>query len=146
MFETPIIPETGQPLSNELFECVRAAESWDVVHRPSTPGTFTDRIDAARRALKALELDLASLRATSSPDSDSQSALLELRANVRLLRAAMRSVSDTPKVIGRLPRVLLSAQKDEPRVVAAASAYLRAVDGNFSALTFREFTLSLQAN
>jgi hypothetical protein len=62
------------------------------------------------------------------------SRFLELRANARMLRAAVRALSDSLKdVIARLPRVVLPAQKDEPRAAAVATAYLRAVDGDFSA-------------
>ena len=45
-----------------------------------------------------------------------------------------------------LPRVLLAGLQDEPRVVAVAIAYLRAVDGIFSAPTFRTFVHALQAH
>jgi cyclic beta-1,2-glucan synthetase len=144
MIDTPIIPETGQPLCGALQECVAAATSWDVVYRPATPGTFPVRVSAARRALKALEAELTSVR--TSTTGDSNAALVELRANARLLRAAVRAVSDRPRVVGRLPRVVLPAQKDEPRAAAVATAYLRAVDGNFSAPAFRDFIRALQAH
>jgi hypothetical protein len=146
MTNAQTIPETRQLLSSELIECVRAETSWDVVHRPATPGTFPARVRAAHRALKALELDLALLGKSSGPVRDSNSALLELRENGRLLRAAVRAVSDRPKVVARLPRVALPAQKDEPRAAAIATAYLRAVDGNFSAPAFRDLIHALQAN
>ena len=146
MINTPTIPETVQPLTGALLECVRAAESWDVVYRPATPGTFPARVRAARLALKALELDLASLRASSAPAGSSNSALLELRANARLLRAALRAVADRPQEIARLPRVDLPAQKDEPRAAAVATAYLRAVDGDFSAPVVRNLIRALQAH
>src|ERR1700691_3015755 len=115
MIDTPTIPETGQPLTGELLECVRAAAAWDVVHRPATQGTFPARVQATRRALKALELDLALLRPSSPAAGDSNAALMELRATARMLRAAVRSVSDRPQIVARLPRVILPAQKDEPR-------------------------------
>ncbi len=55
MIDTPAIPETPQ-LTDELRECIRAAASWDVVHRPVTPGTFPTRVRAARRASSTLSL------------------------------------------------------------------------------------------
>jgi cyclic beta-1,2-glucan synthetase len=146
MIDTPTIPETGQPLTGELLECVRAAAAWDVVHRPATQGTFPARVQATRRALKALELDLALLRPSSPAAGDSNAALMELRANARMLRAAVRSVSDRPQIVARLPRVILPAQKDEPRAAAIATAYLRAVNGNFSAPLFRELIRALQVH
>ncbi|MGA9672320.1 MAG: glucoamylase family protein, partial [Terracidiphilus sp.] len=130
----------------ELLECVRAAELWDVVHRPATQGTFPARVRATGRALKALEYDLALLRPSSGATDNSTSALLDLRANARLLRAALRAVSDKPGVVDRLPRVILPAQKDEPRVAAIATAYLRAVEGNFSAPVFRDMIRAIQVH
>src|ERR1035438_838569 len=52
-----------------LRDAARSAASWDVVHRPLIAGTFRERIIAARRALKLLEVELASLPAVplSSP-------------------------------------------------------------------------------
>ena len=146
MIATPTIQETGQPLSAKLLECVMAAESWDVVHRPVTEGTFPARVRAARRALKALEADLASLPASSGPAKDSAAALLELRTNARMLRAAVRAVSAGPQVVAHLPRVVLPAQKDEPRAAAIATAYLRAVDGSFSEPAFRDLIHALQTH
>jgi hypothetical protein len=146
MIDTPTISETGQPLSDALLQCVVAAASWDVVYRPARRGTFPARVRAAGRALKALELDLAAVRTSSEPAGNTNGALLELRANARLLRAAVRAVSDKPRVIARLPRVALPAEKDEPRAAAVAKAYLRAVEGNFSAPDFRDFIQALQAH
>jgi cyclic beta-1,2-glucan synthetase len=146
VIDAPSIPETGQPLCGALLECVRAAATWDVVHRPATTGTFPARVRGAQRALKALESDLSFLQTSSASAPNSNSALLELRANARLLRAAVRAVSDKPQAIARLPRVVLPAQKDEPRAAAIATAYLRAVDGDFSAPTFRELILALQTH
>ncbi|MGA3046170.1 MAG: glucoamylase family protein [Terracidiphilus sp.] len=146
MIDAPTIPETGQPLTRELLESVRIAASWDVVHRPTTEGTFPARIRDARRALKALEQDLALLRPSSKATEQSNSALLDLRANARQLRAAVRAVSDKPQVIARLPRVILPAQKDEPRAAAIATSYLRAVNGDFSALAFRNLIRALQVH
>jgi hypothetical protein len=146
MTDRATIPETRPTLDSGLQEQVRAAASWDIVRRPTTPGAFPPRVVAARNALKALERNLARLQSTSGPSAESNSALLELRANARLMRAAVRSVSDIPKVVARLPRVILPAQKDEPRAAALTAAYLRAVDGNFAATTFREFISALQAH
>jgi hypothetical protein len=144
MIETPAIPETAQPLSGALLECVRAATSWDIVHRPASAGAFPARVHAARRELNALEADLARLRTSSASEGSSSSALLDLRANARLLRAAVRAVSGDSEKIRSLPRVLLPAQQDEPRAASIATAYLRAVDAGFSAPEFRDFICALQ--
>jgi len=145
MIDTPTIPQTEQPLTDELLECVRLAESWDLLHRPTKQGTFPARVRATRLALQALEQDLVLVRPSSGAGANSNGSLLELRANARMLRAAVRGVSDRPQMIARLPRVMLPAQKDEPRAAAISTAYLRAVDGNFSATAFRELIRALQA-
>ena len=146
MIETPAIPETAQSLSGALLECVRTAASWDVVHRPPSTGTFPDRVRAARNSLKALETHLARLGTSSASAGSSNSALLDLRANARLLRAALRGVTGDTQKIGRLPRVILPAQQDEPRAASIATAYLRAVDGSFVAPVFRDLISALQAH
>jgi len=103
-------------------------------------------VRATRRALKALESDLAQLHASSAATKSSNAALLELRANARLLRAAVSAVSEKPQVVARLPRVVLPAQRDEPRVASIATAYLRSVKGNFSSAAFRDLILALQTD
>lgn len=143
MIDTPSISKTPQ-LTPELLECVRAAASWDVVHRPVTSSSFPERALTAQRSLKRLERDLAQLPVSSEAAVNAGPALLELRANIRLLRSAIRSVSDKPRVVARLPRVVLPELRDEPRASAIASAYLRAVEGNFSPLVFRELIRALQ--
>ena len=146
MIDAPTIQETGQPLSSALLERVRAAATWEVVTRPATTGTFPARVHAVQSALKGLELELASERNPSKPTKTSTSALLDLHANARLLRAAVRAVSDKPRVVTLLPRVVLPDHKGEPRVATIASAYLCAIGGNFSAPAFRDFINALQAH
>ena len=146
MTDTATISDTQQPLSNEMLELLRAASSWDVIPRPTGKGTFPARIATARRALKQLEHDLALLPQTPSSPSSNSAALLELRANARMMRAAVSGLVNQLHVISRLPRVLLPAQRDEPRAAAAAALYLRAVHGNFSGLSFRAFMEAMQAH
>jgi hypothetical protein len=68
----------------------------------------------------------------------------DLRENYRLLRSALNGVADSPRVLDRLPRILLQENQDEPRAAASAEAYLRAVDGDFSAPSLRAFIEELQ--
>jgi cyclic beta-1,2-glucan synthetase len=144
MPDTEAIPETQQPLSDEMLEHLRAASSWDVIQRPNTAGTFPARVLAARRALKMLERDLALVRTAPGQVSDSSAALLELRANARMLRSAVRVLADRSRIVAQLPRVVLPAQKDEPRAASVAADYLRAVGGDFSAKNFRAFVHAYQ--
>ena len=134
-----------QPVS-ELLEKVRAAASWDVIHRPVTASSFPARVLAAQRSLKLLERDLALVRTQPGRNEESSAALLELRSNRRQLRSAVRAVADRPTIVSRLPRVVLPAQKDEPRAASIAALYLRAVSGDLSATGFRDFIRALQEN
>jgi hypothetical protein len=144
MIATRTIPESRPKLSDALLECVRDAASWDIVDRPATPGGFPARIAAARRKLELLERDLARVNGSRESNSDSNSALLELRANIRLLRGSVRTVSAKRQVIARLPRVDLPDRKNEQRAATIAAMYLRAVEGDFYEPTFREFVRVLQ--
>jgi hypothetical protein len=145
MIDAPTIPETGQPLKRAAR--VRSRRGIVGCCTPScNTGTFPARVRAARRALKALELDLASLRLHPAAAGNSNSALLDLRANARSASSRRpcrirQASSDCPPSARQLP-----AQKDEPRAAAIATAYLRAVDGDFSAPAFRDLIHALQAH
>jgi len=145
MTDTAAIPESQPPLTGEMIERLRVTASWEVVHRPAGAGTFPARILAVRRSLKRLEQDLSLLSAAPTPPTGNSSALLELRANIRLLRSAVNPLSDQTREIAQLPRVVLPAQRDEPRAAAVAALYLRATNGNFSAPGFSAFVGALQA-
>jgi cyclic beta-1,2-glucan synthetase len=138
-------------LHEHLHGAARAAASWDVQNNPSTRGTFPARVRAARQALKLLEKDFASLSIADAASGEihlvsHRSALLELWENFRLLRSAISGVSDSPRVVSQLSRIILNAQQDEPRAAACAVIYLNAVDWDFSAPTFRMFIGELQAH
>ena len=152
MTDTASILAPQQSLSDSgevrLRDAARTAGKWDVVHRPITAGSFRERIIAARRSLKSLEMELASVPIIP-PEGDPRrvaynGVLLELRTNSRLLRAAITAVSAKPKDQARLPRVVLSAQKDEPRIATAAKLYLSTVNGDFAPPTFQTFIRALQ--
>jgi cyclic beta-1,2-glucan synthetase len=131
-----------------IYDAVRASGSWEVVLRPEGPGTFPSRVRAARHALGRLEKDLGRrVRPNAEgnePESRIERALHALEANPRLLRSAIFAVSDRPKMVAQLPRVVGAGGQTEPRPAAAAALYLRAVDGDFSAETFRSFIKAYQ--
>ena len=146
MNDQPAIPESQPTLTAEMTEHLRAIASWDVMHRPSGPTTFPARVLAARKTLKQLEHDLALLPPSTHSPAGSSSALLELRANARLLRSAANGVSNRNREISRLPRVVLPAQRDEPRGAAVSALYLRAVGSNFNAEGFCAFVQAIQTH
>jgi cyclic beta-1,2-glucan synthetase len=139
-----------QPLFEQLRVATAVAQSWEVVHRPESISTFPARVRAAQDTLKKLEHDLATVPAATAPGQEGQvtsrsSALLELRENFRLLRSAINGVSDSPREVARLPRVIFKGRQEPPRVAACAEIYLNAVDGVYSPATFRLFMDELQA-
>jgi cyclic beta-1,2-glucan synthetase len=146
MTDTAVFSHTQPPPSGEAADVFRAVASWTIVHRPENAGTFPPRVLAVRRAVKQLEHDLALLPVKSELSSSNDSALLELRANLRMLRAASTAVVDPNGEIARLPRVVLPAQRDEPRAAAVAALYLRSVEGSFSADGFRAFMETMQTH
>ena len=146
MTDTATIPEAQHPLSDEMLEHLRTAASWDVVQRPVGKGTFPARLETARLLLKQLERDLTLLPPANASPSSNDSALLELRANARMMRSAVSGLADQPHIIARLPRVVLPAQRDEPRAAAVAALYLRASSGAFSGEDFRVFMDAMQAH
>lgn len=146
MIDTAAISDNQEPFAEEMAERVRVAASWDVVHHPRLAGAFPARIRAANRALKQLERDLASQQAATGSTESGNSSLLELRANWRLLRAALRAISDRPRLVASLPRIVSAAQQDEPRAAAFALIYLRAVNWEFSAPLLHGFIQALQAH
>jgi len=146
--------EPKESVDDETLERLRsaadAAAAWEVIPRPPAAGRFPKRVRAARQALEQLEAGLARQNLSHAPHDPQllarRSALLELGAGHRMLRAAITAVSDKPRRVAQLPRLVPGPREDEPRVAAVARAYLRATDGRFSALTFRAFIELLQAH
>ncbi|HUB00218.1 MAG TPA: glucoamylase family protein [Terracidiphilus sp.] len=147
------IAEPGQDKTQDRLESSRSAAgiaaTWPVAPRPSGKFAFLRRVSAARRNLELLEKFLTrppAMYMSEDPRMAScRAALQELRANFRLLRSAVASIVERRGQIARLPRVIAAGRQDEPRAAAAASIYLRAVDGEFSAPTFQVFVGALQA-
>jgi cyclic beta-1,2-glucan synthetase len=154
MSEAATISDAHGAEDNETIERLRqavdAATSWEVVHRPRAAGHFPKRVAAARAALEQLEGILARQSVTEVPSDPGlvsrRAALLELGASYRLLRTAITAVSDRPREIASLPRLVPASGQDEPRVAAIARAYFCAANGEFSANTFNFFIHALQAH
>lgn len=137
-------PESLTPAQRDrLLEAAQASAQWDVVIRPMGVGTFARRIQAARQRLRGLERELASLPETTPAAGSRDEALMELRANPRVLRSAANAVSTKPNKREILPRVN-TPRGDEPRLATLCAAYLRAVDGKASAPGFTMFLRALQ--
>ncbi|HEY1987708.1 MAG TPA: glucoamylase family protein [Terracidiphilus sp.] len=130
----------------EISVAARAAKSWDVAARPTVLGAFPERVLARRRELLKLENELTSLP-SAPPDADLRLiALLDLRANPRLLRSGITAGTVKPRDMAKLPRVILPNHQDEPRVATLCALYLRAVKGDFSSSTFSAFIRALQTH
>ncbi len=134
---------------DRLQEAANHAASWAVALRPPSSSAFFERVRTARTKLKFLEDFLANppalYKGNDTHLSACRAAIHELRAHFALLRSAISAVSDRPRHLAGLPRVVVAGHLDEPRIAAVASTYLRAVDGAFSPLTFNNFVHALQA-
>lgn len=153
MSDAATIQAAQEPIDKETIERLRrAADSaalWEVIPRPSTASHFPKRVKAAREALRQLEARLARSSVSDVP-TDTQliarrSALLELGASYRTFRAAISAVSERPRRLAMLPRLIRGPDEDEPRIAGVARAYLQAIDGGFSAPTFHRFVELLQS-
>lgn len=137
----------GQTMER-LRHAADAAASLGVIPRPQGKSYFYKRVHAANHALKKLEDSLGRQSVAHVPTDPQlivhRSALLELGASYRTFRAAIRSVAERSKPITQLPRLIDDQRQDMPRVAGVARAYLDAVDGSFSAQTFRVFIRALQ--
>jgi cyclic beta-1,2-glucan synthetase len=143
----PHQPPAGS-LDDRLRSAAEAAASWTVEPRPRSASAFLKRVDDTRERLKQLEKLLTS-RSVSRTEKEPQlvqfrASVRELRANFRLLRSAVAAVSDRPRHIAALPRVVLTGHRHEPRIAAVSQAYFQAADGEFSAQTFDLFVRVLQ--
>jgi cyclic beta-1,2-glucan synthetase len=153
MINTMSILEPQPPVGptdtvQRLHNAANAAASWDVVHRPSSPGTFERRLQSADRSLALLDLKLAKQAdRRSAEDTRSlplQPTLRELRAEMRLLRALLAAANSRRQKMARLPRIIFSDGREEPRIAVAARIYLNTVDGAFAISTFTLFVHTLQ--
>jgi cyclic beta-1,2-glucan synthetase len=154
MNESGAAPQAQEAIDNETLDRLRraadAAAAWEVIPRPPATSHFPKRVRAAREALAHLEAGLARQSLAVVPNDPQlvarRSVLLELGASHRTFRAAITAVSDKPRRVAQLPRLVPGPRQDEPRIAAVARAYLRAVDGAFSAPTFRGFIQLVQAH
>lgn len=141
---------TEREPSLRMQDAAVATARWDVVTRPKTASAFPARVRAAHRELLDLEAKLARQSLPEMSDDPQRTAyrsvLLELRASHRLLRSALGAVSDRPREIARLPRVLHAGKPEEPRVAALAQAYLSAMEGAFSGPLFSSFISAAQVH
>jgi cyclic beta-1,2-glucan synthetase len=149
MNETISILDAQHVLSREQIEAIKsaahAAASWDVSLRPTAPGKFQQRVIAARYAVERLEKELMRLPEDASSGKPI-SGLLELRSTPRLLRSAVAAVIPQPRDRDDLPRVILTGNREEPRVATLGAAYLDAVKGEVSAASLALFVKELQVH
>ncbi|ACO32820.1 cyclic beta 1-2 glucan synthetase [Acidobacterium capsulatum ATCC 51196] len=131
-----------------LRDAVRIAAGWDVVHRPEGPEGISARMDAVRRQLEEVEKQLnrwnQSQTVNDEPAVPHHVALLEILRNSRLLRSVLKEIRGRVRQIALLPRVVMPAQREEPRMARAAELYLHAVHSVYSPTTFCVFLEELQ--
>src|ERR1700675_4183737 len=77
----------------ELSASARKTASWEVAYRPANVRPFQERVFSRRRELLRLEVELTSLPAANQDADARLIALRDMRANPRLLRAAITAVT-----------------------------------------------------
>jgi hypothetical protein len=133
-----------------IYSAARESSAWEAVLRPQGSGPFPSRVHAARLLLERLEKELAhrpkAQAGSNAQDPPAEHALHEFELNPRMLRSAVLAISERPKIIAQLPRIAIPGRQAEPRIAGAAAMYLDAVNGEFSADTFRSFVGAFQAH
>ncbi len=133
---------TGEAEARLRAHARQASAAWRVERRPVGAGAFPARVRAAEDALDRL---YAKLNALPKPAPGAPAApLLELRENPRLLRAALLETRSGRKQMVRLPRVHLSPQGEEPRVLTLAAAYWDASDSRWNSDAMRVYLDEVQ--
>lgn len=128
----------------ELSVAARSAASWDVELMPTSFGAFPKRVQSAREHLRVLEKQLGALPSANPENDPRLTALLDLRANPRMLRSALVGVTPRPKQREYLPLVPLPDGSNEPRVATLSSAFVKATHGEFMAVLFTWFVGEVQ--
>jgi cyclic beta-1,2-glucan synthetase len=150
MTETISIPEAQYVMSDKHIEALRSAavgaRSWEVTLRPTTTGTFNERVIAARAAVESLEKELAGLPENPGHKGRPMAGLLEVRSSRRVLRSAVAAITPHPRDRDSLPRVLVDGRRDEPRIASLAAAYLDAAKGYVSAASLEFFVHEVQVH
>jgi hypothetical protein len=138
----------GRTPPARLEGAARVAASWDVVRQPSSIGSFSRRIQAASQGLARLERFIAERndpRTEKGAQTESAaSSLREVRTHLRSLSGMLSAITGSEAVIERLPHILFSSGREEPRIAAVARIYLDAVDSVFDPGTFSTFLRILQ--
>ena len=145
----PQFPASRNEWLRRVQDAARHVASWDVIHRPAASGNFDERINGAARALTQLEKCLAGDAHAPSDQGDqgasSRQVMLEVRSHLRLLRQALAGIAGRRGPIGSLPRAVFAERREEPRIAAATSVYLNAVECEFTPATFCAFVKALQS-
>ena len=139
-------PSPHRDIFEELAGAARSAASWEVAVRPVGAGRFSVRLLARRNDLLKIEREISGLSLNTADAEARTRALIDMRANARLLRSGITAASIKPHDMEKLPRLVQPGRQDEPRVLAISSLYVRTVRGEYSEATFTGFIRDLQEN
>src|SRR5579871_3031764 len=104
MLDTQRLPNGD--IYEELAAAARKAASWEVAFRPTSAGSFPQRVRTRRNELLKLEAQLAGLPAISANADPRMKALHDLRTNPRLVRSGITAASIKHQDLVKLPRVI----------------------------------------
>jgi hypothetical protein len=125
---------------------LRAAAREDTHRWSTTPaskdlGAFDARVESVRRRLEILFQELDQLPTEGWPGPE---PLLEIRENPRMMRSVLAELRTVRRKLRRLPHAVAADHQDEPRAIAAASAYLTASGSVWNADALRIYLDELQ--
>jgi cyclic beta-1,2-glucan glucanotransferase len=146
MNEAPMT-DSSPLFGTQTFAALRAhattaPSNWRILHRPQQPSVFPRRIENAIERVDLLVEQLSTM--PPAAEGEVFTPLHDLRENTRLLRAAAADINSVRDKITAFPRILLSPEGDEPRIVSAAAAYLNATQGEWSVDSFSVYLEELQ--
>jgi hypothetical protein len=119
----------------------KEAASWRPATEKARPQALKSKWSEASAAVNAT---LDPSRQVAANDDSAVSGSNDLRADARLLEAAMADTHDLPEAVRQLPEIAAANDQVIPRAYAVVAAYLRAVDWRFYEETFVTFISIIQ--
>ena len=122
------LPDSRDESLHRVQDAARPVASWDVDHRPSSPGSFDGRITAPRARSPQLEKCLARdrserLRTGAAGGIFATGIVRACASHVRLAATcALAAVADRQELIGSLPRAVFAERREEPRARRGGTA------------------------
>jgi len=134
-------PDSAEDASRLKSVAENETRSWRPTNEKVSPKALKKKW---AEASKIIDAALDQSRELTANDASTRTGRSDLRANARLLEAAILDARGLPAEARRLPEVVAGNGQVVPRAYAAVAAYLRAVDSRFHEESFVTFISSVQ--